>query len=140
MVLRKGALYEDSHPTKLLETMAASRPVIVAADGLAPRIVEASGGGYVAPAEDPERLARAIEACRRDSARAARGAAARAYVERHYERGALLDPLANFGPSRARHLNVRQGAVRVDRRAAPFGDQVDDSSRRRLFNATVDPP
>ena len=96
VVLRRGPLYEDSHPTKLLETMAARRPVIVAADGLAPRIVEESGGGYIATAEDPVGLARAIEACRRDPNRAARGAAARAYVEQHYERGALLDRLAEI--------------------------------------------
>jgi glycosyltransferase involved in cell wall biosynthesis len=94
VVLRRGPLYEDSHPTKLLETMAASRPVVVAADGLAPRIVEESGGGYVAPAEDPVGLARAIEACQQDLNRSARGAAARAYVEHHYERGVLLDRLA----------------------------------------------
>jgi putative colanic acid biosynthesis glycosyltransferase WcaI len=94
VVLRRGPLYEDSHPTKLLETMAASRPVVVAADGLAPRIVEESGGGYVASAEDPVGLARAIEACQQDLNRSARGAAARAYVEHHYERGVLLDRLA----------------------------------------------
>jgi glycosyltransferase involved in cell wall biosynthesis len=96
VLLRKGPLYEDSHPTKLLETMAASRPVIVAADGLTPRIVEKSGGGYIAAAEDSVGLARAIEACQRDPDRAARGAAGRAYVEQHYERGTLLDRLAEI--------------------------------------------
>ena len=39
-------------------------------------------------------LARAIEACQQDLNRSARGAAARAYVEHHYERGVLLDRLA----------------------------------------------
>jgi colanic acid biosynthesis glycosyl transferase WcaI len=102
VILRKGPLYEDSHPTKLLETMAARRPVIVAADGLTPRIVEASGGGYVATAEDPVGLARAIEACRQDPDRVGRGAAARDYVERHYERGALLDRLADILTGAAR--------------------------------------
>ena len=94
VVLRRGPLYAESHPTKLLETMAAGRPVIVAADGLASRIVTESGGGYPAAAEDPAGLARAIEACRVDPDREARGTASRAYVERHYRRGEILDRLA----------------------------------------------
>ena len=96
VLLRKGPLYEESHPTKLLETMAARRPAIVAADGLASRIVEESGGGYVAPAEDPGGLARAIEACWQDPDRHQRGAAANIYVEKHFERGAILDRLAGI--------------------------------------------
>jgi colanic acid biosynthesis glycosyl transferase WcaI len=95
VLLRKGALYEQSLPTKLLETMAGARPVIVGADGLTARIVRESGGGYVARAEDPADLARAIDECRHDAGRAARGAAGRAYVARHYERGAILDRLAD---------------------------------------------
>jgi colanic acid biosynthesis glycosyl transferase WcaI len=102
VLLRKGPLYEESHPTKLLETMAAGRPAIVAADGLASRIVEESGGGYVAPAEDPMGLARAIEACRQDAGRELRGAAARDYVARHYERGVILDRLAGILAGAAR--------------------------------------
>lgn len=102
VLLRKGPLYEESHPTKLVETMAAGRPAIVAADGLASRIVEESGGGYVAPAEDPGALARAIEACRQDPDREQRGTAGRAYVERHYERGAILDRLAGILAGAAR--------------------------------------
>lgn len=94
VMLRKGPLYEDSLPTKLLETMAAARPVIVSADGLPARIVEQSGSGYIAGAEDPVGLARVIEACRRDPDRERRGAAARAHVIQHYERGTILDRLA----------------------------------------------
>lgn len=94
VMLRKGPLYEESLPTKLLETMAASRPLIVSADGLPARIVEQAGAGYIAGAEDPVDLARAIEACRRDPRRMLRGAAARAYVGEHYERGAIIDRLA----------------------------------------------
>jgi colanic acid biosynthesis glycosyl transferase WcaI len=96
VLLRKGPLYEDSLPTKLLETMAASRPVIVSADGLTARIVDRADGGYLAPAEDAAALARAIDACRRDPERAARGSRARAYVAEHYERGAIMDRLAEI--------------------------------------------
>ena len=102
VILRRGPLYEDSLPTKLLETMAAARPVIVGADGLTARIVAEAGAGYVARAEDPADLARAIDECRRDPGRASRGAAGRAYVAQHYERGAILDRLAEVIAEAAR--------------------------------------
>jgi colanic acid biosynthesis glycosyl transferase WcaI len=94
VLLRRGRLYEDSLPTKLLETMAAARPVVAGADGLTARIVAASGGGYVAAAEDPMDLARAIEDCRQDPERQLRGQRGRAHVTENYERGAILDRLA----------------------------------------------
>jgi len=96
VMLRRGPLYEDSLPTKLLETMAAGRPVIVSADGLPARIVGDSGSGYVAGAEDPAGLARAIEACRLDPHRARRGAEARTFVARHYGREGIIDQLAEI--------------------------------------------
>ena len=96
VMLRKGPLYEDSLPTKLVETMAAGRPVIVSADGPLARIVESSGEGYVAAAGDSAGLARAIEACRKDDGRARRGAAARARAEQDYDRGTILDRLAEI--------------------------------------------
>ena len=96
VILRKGALYEESLPTKLLEAMAAARPVIVGADGLTARIVRESGAGYVAGAEDSADLARAIDECRRDPGRVQRGVAGHTYVAQHYERGAILDRLADI--------------------------------------------
>lgn len=96
VILRKGRLYDESLPTKLLETMAAARPAIVCADGLPARIVREAGAGYVAPAEDPAGLARAIDECRQDPDRVDRGAMGRVYVARHYERGAILDRLAEI--------------------------------------------
>jgi len=93
VMLRRGPLYEDSLPTKLVESMAAGRPVIVSADGLSARIIESSGGGYTAAAEDPAALAHAIDACRNDEDRAGRGRAARACAAQDYERGAVLDRL-----------------------------------------------
>jgi glycosyltransferase involved in cell wall biosynthesis len=95
VILRRGPLYEDSLPTKLLETMAAGRPVVVSADGLAARIVREAGAGYIAEAGDPQALARAIDACRQDAERAARGEAARAHVLARYERESVLDRLAD---------------------------------------------
>lgn len=102
VMLRRGPLYEDSLPTKLVETMAAGRPVIVSADGMPAQIVESSGAGYVAAAEDPGGLARAIEACRADADRRMRGLAARACAERDYARDAILDRLAEILRASAR--------------------------------------
>lgn len=96
VMLRQGPLYDDSLPTKLVETMAAGRPVVVSANGLAARIVASSGTGYVAAAEDAPALAQAIQACRADTSRADRGAAARVLAEGTYERGAILDRLATI--------------------------------------------
>jgi colanic acid biosynthesis glycosyl transferase WcaI len=94
VLLRSGPLYEASLPTKLVETMAAGRPVVVSANGLAAEVVTTAGAGYQAPAEDPAALARAIEACRDDPARSVRGEAAKVRARRDYDRDAILDRLA----------------------------------------------
>ncbi len=52
VLLRRGRLYEHSLPTKLVEGLAAGRPIIVSADGDAAGIVTESGAGLTAPAED----------------------------------------------------------------------------------------
>lgn len=102
VILRKGPLYEESLPTKLLETMAAARPVIVGADGLTARIARESRAGYIAGAEDPAGLAHAIGNCHRDPERQHRGSLGRAYVTQHYERRAILDRLADIIAGAAR--------------------------------------
>lgn len=96
VVLRGGPLYRDSLPTKLLEVMAAARPVIVAADGLAARIVMDADAGQVARADDPADLARAIEACRQDPERRASGDRGRSHVRAHYDRDPILDRSAEL--------------------------------------------
>ncbi len=93
VLLRRGPLYGDSLPTKLVESMAAGRPVIVSAEGLSARIIEELGGGYTAAAEDPVALARAIDACRNDGDRARRGRAARVCAAQDYERGTVISRL-----------------------------------------------
>jgi glycosyltransferase involved in cell wall biosynthesis len=107
VVLRRGPLYEDSLPTKLLEAMAAGRPVIASADGLAARIVRDAGAGYVAAAEDAGSLAAAIAACRDDADRRARGVTARTHVLAEYEREAILDRLAAILRRSARPPRLR---------------------------------
>jgi colanic acid biosynthesis glycosyl transferase WcaI len=94
VLLRRGPLYEASLPTKLVETMAAGRPVVVSANGLAAEVVMTAGAGYHAAAEDATALASAIEACKVDPDRLIRGEAAKARARRDYDRDAILDGLA----------------------------------------------
>jgi glycosyltransferase involved in cell wall biosynthesis len=60
VMLKRTELFKTVIPTKLLEYMACERPVIVAVDGQARKIVEAAGAGMYTEAEDSRALARAI--------------------------------------------------------------------------------
>src|ERR1022692_1954773 len=60
VMLKKAELFKTVIPTKLLEYMACERPVVVAVDGEARRIVEAARAGMFVPPEDSQALAKAI--------------------------------------------------------------------------------
>ncbi len=59
-MLKKTELFKTVIPTKLLEYMACQRPVIVAVDGQARRIVEEAGGGVFVEPENSKALVKAI--------------------------------------------------------------------------------
>jgi hypothetical protein len=91
VVLRDLPIFAGALPTKLLEAMAAARPVVLAARGEAARLVEREGCGLVVPPEDPRALADALAALAADpSRRAAMGAAGRRAAEREFGREAWL--------------------------------------------------
>lgn len=91
VMLRDLPIFEGALPTKLLEAMAAARPVVLAARGEAARLVEAERCGLVVPPEDPRALAEALAALAADSERrAALGAAGRRAAERDFGREAWL--------------------------------------------------
>jgi len=91
VMLRDLPIFEGALPTKLLEAMAAGRPVLLAARGEAARLVEAESCGVVVPPEDPRALAAALAALAADPARrAAMGAAGREAAERDFGRQAWL--------------------------------------------------
>ena len=52
--------FQQFVPSKLIDSMAAGRPVLLAAAGEAARILELSGAGIVIAPEDPEALAQAV--------------------------------------------------------------------------------
>ena len=82
-------------PVKLIDSMAAGRPVVVTPRTETRRIIEASEGGIVADADGPEALAAAIGPLLKDRPLAARlGANARAAAEAEYDWGVIGRRLA----------------------------------------------
>lgn len=61
-MLRRGPLYEEALPTKLLEAMAAGKPIVLSADGYSASLVSTGKAGVIAAPEDPAAL---VEALRR---------------------------------------------------------------------------
>ena len=92
VMLRDVPLFHGALPTKMLEAMAAGRPVVLAARGEAARVLDGAGGGVVVAPEDPAALADAFAALAADPERCARlGAAGRTAVEKEFARGPWLD-------------------------------------------------
>jgi hypothetical protein len=92
VMLRDKPIFHGALPTKMLEAMAAGRPVLLAAKGEAARLIEATGAGLVVEPENPRALAEALRALAADPERRARlGAAGRRAVEREFGREAWLD-------------------------------------------------
>ena len=96
VLLRAGGLYEHALPTKLLEALAAGRPLVVSAAGEAGRLVAAAGAGVVARPEDADALRDAIRSLADGGVREAMGRAARAVAESHYERRVVTSRLADY--------------------------------------------
>lgn len=92
VMLRDVPLFHGALPTKMLEAMAAGRPVVLAARGEAARVLDGAGAGVVIPPEDPAALANAFASLAADPAqRAELGAAGRRGVEREFGREPWLD-------------------------------------------------
>jgi glycosyltransferase involved in cell wall biosynthesis len=92
VMLRDVPLFHGALPTKMLEAMAAGKPVVLAARGEAARVLEGAGAGVVVPPEDPAALAETFAALAADSQRRADlGAAGRAAAEKEFGRGPWLD-------------------------------------------------
>ncbi len=92
VMLRDRPVFHGALPTKMLEAMAAGRPVVLSARGEAARLIEGTGAGVVVEPEDPGALAAALSTLAADPARRARlGDAGRQAVERDFGREAWLN-------------------------------------------------
>jgi len=88
--LRKCELFGTVLPSKIFETMATGRPIIMGVDGEARRIVTEAGAGVAMEPDSAESLVAAVEHLADDPRFAARhGRAARQYVAQHYNRDVL---------------------------------------------------
>lgn len=87
VLLKKTDVFKTVIPTKMLEFMSCSRPVIVGVDGQARQIVEESGGGIVIEPENAAELAQAINQLAANPAHAAAlGQKGREHILRHFSR------------------------------------------------------
>jgi glycosyltransferase involved in cell wall biosynthesis len=117
VLLRGLPLFEGALPTKLLECMAAGRPVVLAARGEAAELVRTAGAGIVAAPDRADELARAFRALAADRERArALGARGRA-AARDFDRAAsverwaaLLEDVVTRGRRRAPQRRPRRRA------------------------------
>jgi hypothetical protein len=106
--LKKCALFETVLPSKIFETMAMGRPVIIGVRGEAREMVMEAGAGVEMEPESAESLVRAVETLADDPRfTAARGRAARRYVATHHNRDILG----------ARYLRLLQQVAGVEERA-----------------------
>jgi glycosyltransferase involved in cell wall biosynthesis len=96
VMLRAGHLFDHSLPTKLVEGLAAGRPLIVSAGGDSARLVVDAGAGFVATPEDPSTLAEAIRDCVAATDLASRGRAARRLAETTFDRRVIVGRLAAY--------------------------------------------
>ena len=113
MLLRDVPLFADALPTKLLEYMAAGRPVVAGAAGQVSELISSTRAGIACPPEDSHAVAEAIQRIDADPEEAlAMGARGRRYVEENLSRVAMVDNLE-------RELRVLIDAPPLERRLEP---------------------
>lgn len=95
--LEDHVIYQQFIPSKLFDSMASGRPVLLSVDGEARAILEEAKGGLYYPAEDGEALAERIRWLR-DHPEDAKtmGRRGREYAERHCTRSAQAEKLTSF--------------------------------------------
>ena len=93
---RELPLLASALSTKVLEYMAAARPVVAAASGWTAEVIRRAGAGIVCAPEDAAALAEAVARISADPDRArAMGLSGRRYVEAHLTRTIAIDRLAD---------------------------------------------
>ena len=87
VTLMNKALLKLSLPNKMFDYMALGKPTVLAVEGVAKEVMEASGGGVCTPQGDFEAMAGALLKLKREpELRKAMGQAAKEYVLKNYNR------------------------------------------------------
>lgn len=93
VTLTADPLISRTLPAKVQTYMAAGKPVIAAADGEIPCVINESQCGFCAKAEDAEGLAQAVREFCKSADQATLGKNARTYYEEHFTRNMFMDKL-----------------------------------------------
>jgi colanic acid biosynthesis glycosyl transferase WcaI len=95
--LRKLEIFKGALPSKMFDSWACERPVLLSVDGEARRVMEAARGGVFVDPEDAHALAGAILALRDDPELGRQmGLRGRRYTEQNYSRQAQAEQLAGI--------------------------------------------
>lgn len=93
--LKKADVFKLVLPSKMFESMACARPVVLSVDGVARQLLEESGGGLAIEPENAQALAEVLVRLHdHPELRLALGANARAYVVEHFRRDRLAQRYA----------------------------------------------
>ena len=96
-ILKPLEMYKTVYPNKVFDYMAASRPVILAIDGVIRQVIESADAGIAIQPGDPVAMAEAIRLLFQNRELAGKlGSNGRRYVEQHFDRAALADQLATL--------------------------------------------
>jgi glycosyltransferase involved in cell wall biosynthesis len=93
--LKKSEIFSMTIPGKLQSYLACGRPIIASLDGIGAEIVERAECGYIAKSESVEELVKAVLKLfyLTSEERSTLGMNGRAFFEKEFERGSLLDKL-----------------------------------------------
>jgi glycosyltransferase involved in cell wall biosynthesis len=90
VLLKKSDLFKTVIPSKIFESMAMERPIVLGVEGEAAEIVQAAGAGICIEPENAAALAAAVEDLAGDALRRAKiGRSAREFVATHFDRTIL---------------------------------------------------
>jgi glycosyltransferase involved in cell wall biosynthesis len=111
--LKKSPLFETVLPSKIFESMAMERPIVLGVEGEAAQLVTAARAGVVFEPENARQLADAVLRLASDPGAARRmGASGREYVLEHFDRTRLAAGYENLLLRTAGALPHSRGAIR----------------------------
>jgi glycosyltransferase involved in cell wall biosynthesis len=90
VLLKKSDLFKTVIPSKIFESLAMKKPILLGVEGEAKELVEASGGGLcIEPENAAELAARVAELADKPELCRTLGERGRAFVSEHFDRGVL---------------------------------------------------